>query len=169
MIKSNPDIMITIPAKTNSIDFVNGNFQNVGTIPDMRSLYDLTDPGREYAVSLPVIYNDYAAKHLQSDSDHAVRLVWIKINEQDLVRAIEHPEYIEKKLRARNDGYYSATHIVKVSNPTSNKDQYMAVAISFTKNPSEKNAFHQITTIHPKKERDIIRADGTIKPKYKKL
>lgn len=158
---------LVIPPKTNNIDFERGGFQNVGTAPDMTGFYDPGDPGREFATSRPVIYNDYAARHLKEDDVHSSRLPWIKANEADFVRAIEHPEFVEISLRARKDGYYSATHIVKVTNPTSASNQYMAVAISYSKDKN--GGFHQITTIHPKKERDILRADGTVKPKYRRV
>lgn len=167
VIKSNPEIMVTIPAKTTSIDFEHGGFQNIGTMQDMRALYDISDPGREFAVSKPVLYNNYASDHLRSDPVHMARLAWIKSNESDLVRAIEHPEYIEKELRQRNDGYYSATHFVKVQNPTSHSNTFMAVAISLSK--EKDGGYHQITTIYPKREKDIIRTDGSIKGKFKKL
>ncbi len=159
--------MITIPERTTNIDFEHGGFQNVGTMPDMQNVYDENDPGRKYAVSLPVIYNDFAAKHLQEDNIHSSRLAWIKANESDFVRAIEQPEIVEKLLRARNDGYYSATHIVKVSAPTCSGDEYMVVAISLSKGETEK-AFHQITTIHNKAYKDIFKKDGTLRDKYKK-
>ena len=167
MIKSNVDVMITIPAKTTSIDFVNGGYQNIGTMPDMRSFYSNNDSGKKFAVSKPVLYNNYASEHLQSDPVHVSRLSWIKSNEADLIRAIERPEYIEKELRQRSDGFFSATHFVKVQNPTSSSNTFMAVAISLSK--EEIGGFHQITTIYPKRERDIIRADGSIKSKFKKM
>lgn len=157
---------MTIPPKSTDIDYEHGGFQNVGTAPDMRSFYDSNAPGRLYAVSKPVIYNDYVANHLKMDDVHSSRVPWIKANEAVFVRAIEHPEYIEKELCARNDGFYSATHIVKVQHLTSSSDQYMAVAISYSKDAN--GGYHQMTTIHLKKERDIMRAVGSIKPKYKR-
>lgn len=155
-----------IPEKTASIDFENGGFQNAGTMPDMRDQYDINDPGREYAVSRPVIYNDFAANHLKADDVHLKRLVWIKANEQDFIKAIEHPEIIEKSLRTRSDGFYSATHIVKVSYPTNSGDEYMVVAISLSKD-KKKDSYHQVTTIHNKPKKDIFKKDGTIREKYK--
>ena len=160
--------MTIIPEKAKSIDFENGGFQNVGTMQDMRNQYDITDPGREFAVSRPVIYNDFAANHLKTDDVHLHRLVWIKANEQDFIKAIEHPEIIEKSLRRRSDGYYSATHLVKVSFPTNSGDEYMVVAISLSKD-KETISYHQITTIHNKPKKDIFKKDGTIRDKYKEV
>ena len=158
--------MATIPAKTKSIDFEHGGFQNVGTMCDLRNIYDAEDPGHIYAVSRPVIYNEFAAKHLLSDDVHSSRLAWIKSNESDFVRAIEKPEFVEKTLRLRRDGFYSGTHIVKVSNSTSSSDEYMVVAITYTQNPDQENSFHQITTIHPKRKREIFTFTGELRDKY---
>ena len=161
--------MTAIPEKTENINFEQGGFQNAGTMPDMRSIYDETDPGRKFAVSKPVIFTDYVAHHLQIDFVHSSRLQWIKNNESDFVRAIENPEFVEKKLRSRNDGFYSATHIVKVQHPTSRSNTYMAVAISLSKDIYAPGTYHQITTIHPLAERDVIKSNGEIKPKYVKI
>lgn len=159
--------MIVIPNQTDAIDFAAGGFQNVGTMPDMRSFYEEDDPGRKFAISGPVIYNDFAANHLKSDDVHSTRIAWIKSNEQDFIRAIEHPEIIEKTLRRRNDGYYSATHIVKVTHATCPGNAFMVVAISLSKDLPAECSFHQITTIHNKETKDIFKKDGTIRDKYK--
>lgn len=159
-----------IPEKVTSIDFMHGGFQNVGTMPDMCGFYDINDPGRKFAVSKPVIYNDndYAANHLKTDAVHSTRLAWIKINEPDFVRPIENPEIIEKALRSRSDRFYSATHIVKVALPTNSGDEYLFVAISLSKDSSP-NGFHQITTIYNKSKNDIFKRDGTLRDKYKRI
>ena len=158
--------MITIPEKTMSIDFEHGGFQNIGIMRDLRNIYNAADPGHIYAVSRPVIYNEFAAKHLLSDDVHSSRLAWIKSNESDFVRAIEEPEFVEKTLRLRRDGFYSGTHIVKVSNSTSFSDEYMVVAITYTQNPDKENSFHQVTTIHPKRKREIFTSNGELRDKY---
>ncbi len=153
---------VTIPKKTSFVDIYNTNPQNVGTLPDMRSSYSQDDPGREFSVPLPVIYNNFALDHLAKD--HPERFAWLQANAQDIIRAIEHPEFIEKTLRIRNDGFYSATHFVRVSHPTSQSNTMMGIAISLSKD--KKGGYHQITTIYPKRERDIVRSDGTIKDKF---
>ncbi len=156
--------MIVIPEKATSIDFLCAGVQNVGTMPDMRYLYGEDDPGREYAVSKPVLYNVYASSHLQSDPKHAERLAWIKENGTLFFKAIEEPEFIEKRLRQRKDGFYSATHFVKISHPKFSRDTMMCVAISLSKD--EVGGYHQVTTIYPKRTSDIIRVDGTIKDNF---
>jgi len=54
---------------------------------------------------------------------------------------------------------------VKVSLPGDKQWEYMTVAISLS-NLTEKG-YHRITTIHPKKYRDLFYANGILKAKYK--
>ncbi|MEA4811164.1 MAG: phage minor capsid protein [Anaerolineaceae bacterium] len=146
------------------IDFESVNkIQHVANFGDQRSLYPDTEPGKRFLTNLPVHYNEFAANHLLSDDTHASRLKWIKVNCNDFVRAIENPEIIEKALRPRNDGHFSATNIVKLRYSGEKEWEFMAVAISLSKDNS---GYHQVTTIHPLKFRDIFNAKGELKKKY---
>lgn len=145
------------------IDFTSEKDQYVADFGDQRILYPLTEPGREYGIDLPVIYNKYAANHLLSDTTHAGRLGWIKDNANDFVKAIHDPEFIERIMRLRNDGCYSVTNIAKVAISGGKQWEYVSVAISLSKSS---DGYHQITTIYPVKYRDLFRASGELKGKY---
>ncbi|MFZ3150691.1 MAG: hypothetical protein WA116_03305, partial [Anaerolineaceae bacterium] len=137
--------------------------QYVADFGDQRNLYPDNEAGKDFAVDLPVHYNQFAARHLQSDSVHSSRFLWIQENANDFVRAIEFPEFIERAMRLRNDGHFSITNIVKVVNPGTEQWDYIAVAISLSKDGT---GFHQITTIHPISYRQLYKSDGQLRNKY---
>ena len=152
-------------AKPIKIDFESDKKQIVTNFGNQTGYYPDTEPGREYAIDLPVVYNEYAAKHLKSDDIHRKRLAWIEDNSMDFIRAIRNPEMIEKVMRLRNDGHFSVTNIVKVAIPGGEQWEYLAVAISLSK---DKQGAHQITTIHPMRYRDLFyKITGLPKNKYK--
>ena len=147
------------------IDFESEKEQVITSFGNQTNYYPDTELGREYAIDLPVIYNEYAAKHLKKDDAHRKRFDWIESNTVDFVRAIRNPEMIEIAMRLRDDGYFSVTNIVKVSNPGVEVWEYLAVAISLSK---DKYGNHQITTVHPMRYRDLFyKITGLPKKKYK--
>ena len=96
----------SIPGPVKKINFKSSEYQNIAELGDIRNCFPDTDPGKIYITPKPVIYNGYAAHHL-SDADHRKRLDWLEKNEDGLRKAIQTPDFIEKKIRARKDGYYS--------------------------------------------------------------
>lgn len=153
------------PIKPEQIDFTAiDKVQYVANFGDQRGLYPAEDPGREYARDLPVFLNQYGTRHLISDDLHILWLAWVSRNASDVIRAIEKPEIIEKTLRPKRSGGYSASHIVRVSSPTSPGDEFMLVSIWLS--PKIDGGFHQIITIHPLEKRRLYKADGTIRDKY---
>lgn len=160
-----PDLNKPIdPAK---INFKSGEYQRISNLGDIRSLYQSHDPGINYATSKPVIYNHFAADHLLADDAHKIRLPWLQKNADGFVRAINSPDFIEKSLRLRRDGYFSATHIVELFPGGKDEERFMTVAISLSKNPTM--GYHQVTTIHPATWRNIYKADGNLREKYLKV
>lgn len=153
-----------IAKQTPKVDFRSPEYQRVADLGDVRSSYDPADPGVNYAVSRPVIYNKFAHDHLMSDDLHRARLPWLEKNVDGLRQAIRSPGFVEKQLRLRRDGHFSATHIVELAAGGKDDERYMMVAISLSKNST--NGYHQITTIHPARWRDIFKADGTLRNKY---
>lgn len=164
--KSEDIILKPKPMQAADIDFSSITPQYLCDFMDMTGSYE-GDPGGKYATSLPVMYVDLTARHLNEDETHRKRLVWLEKNKQDLIKAIIAPEIIEKTLRARNDGHYSATHFIKVMHPLDSGSEYMAVAISLAN--ERESAFHQITTIYPRAKRAIFKPDGSVREKYFKL
>ncbi|MGI6741526.1 MAG: hypothetical protein ACOX7C_08675 [Brevefilum sp.] len=146
------------------IDFASTDYQYVADLGDMRKLYQLNDPGKEFAISRPVIFNEYSANHLLSDSLRKERIPWIETNINQFLRALISPDLIEKTLRKRKDGYFSATHIVDLGKEKTDSKGFMAVAISLSKDLY--NGYHQITTIYPRTWRNIYNSDGTLREKY---
>ena len=149
-----------------SIDFDHGGFQLIETMPNMIDTYGADDPGKVYALSKPVIYNDYTSRHITMD--HPERRNWLFANEESVIKAVTQPEFVERKLRHNNNGHYSATHIVKAINQTSKGDEYLAVAISFDLETTP-TGFHQITTIHQMGNRQLFYKNGELKDKFIKL
>ena len=153
--------------KPEQIDFAGVNkVQHVTNFGDQRHFYPELEPGRRWAVDAPVHLNNYGTEHLLKDELHSRRIGWLQANSQDFVRGIHAPEFIESKIRLRRDGHYSVTNIVKVSEPGEKGWEYMATAISLSKTS---NGYHQITTIHQLKLRDLFYANGVLKPKYSKV
>jgi len=155
-----------VKPKPKTIDFESDKEQVVTNFGNQTNYYPDTESGREYAIDLPVVYNAFAAKHLKGDEMHSKRLPWIEQNLADLVRAIESPEIIENKVRQRKNGHYSLTNIVRVTNPGNEGWDYMVVAISLAKGRS---GFHQITTIHPKRYKELFKKDGSLRGIYIKV
>ena len=152
------------PVKPQKIDFTAlDKVQYVANLGDQRRLYSAEDPGREYARNLPVYLNQYGTRHLISDDTHFIRIAWIGKNAEDFTRCIANPDIIEKVIRSRTDGHFSLTNIVKVSTPGERNWEYMVVSISLSKGDS---GYHQITTIHPKKYRELFRSDGQFRANY---
>jgi hypothetical protein len=153
--------------KPEQIDFAGVNkVQHVANFGDQRHFYPELEPGRRWTVDAPVHLNNYGTEHLLKDELHSRRIGWLQANSQDFVRGIHAPEFIESKIRLRRDGHYSITNIVKVSEPGEKGWEYMATAISLSTTP---NGYHQITTIHQLKLRDLFYANGVLKPKYSKV
>jgi len=153
--------------KAAGIDFRSKEYQRIADLGDMRRFYESTDPGKDYAISRPVIYNQFAANHLLSDAVHRERITWLERNIEGLRRAITSPDFIEKQLRLRKDGYFSATHIVDLGEKELDKERFLVVAISLSKDQT--NGYHQITTIYQKAWRDILKSDGTLRDKYRQI
>jgi hypothetical protein len=149
--------------QTPKVDFRSPEYQRVADLGDVRSSYDPADPGVNYAVSRPVIYNQFAYDHLMSDDLHRARLPWLERNAGGLAKAISSPAFIEKQLRLRRDGFFSTTHIAELVGEAG-EDRYIVVAISLSKNMT--GGYHQITTIHPAKWKDIFKSNGTLRDKY---
>lgn len=150
------------------IDFYSDFPQRVGIMSDLQKFYDVSDPGYKYVIPKPVIYNNYARDHLLDNKDHEKRIAWILQNEEDFIRAVEKPEIVEKVLRSRNDGHYSATHFVRVSNPWGKDGEYLGVAISLSLK-EDNSGYHSITTIYSRPTRNIINKDGSLKKQYRKI
>ena len=128
-----------------------------------RSYYPESEPGGEFIIDLPVHYNCSAAEHLASTEIHRNRIGWIKDNIYDFIRGLEKPEIIEKRIRQRNDGHFSLTNIVQVSSPGINNWDYMVISISLSKGDSQ---YHQITTIHPIRYKELFKANSQLRDKY---
>ena len=160
-----PDLSKPIdPAK---INFKSGDHQCIADLSDVRCLYQPHDPGINYATSKPVIFNHFAADHLLADDVHKIRLPWLQKNVDGFVKAIRSPDFIEKNLRFRKDGYFSATYVSELFAGGNEDERFMIVAISLSKNTE--NGYHQVTTIHPARWRDIFKSDGTLRDKYVKV
>jgi len=155
-----------VKPKPTMIDFKSEKEQVVTNFGDQMNYYPDTEPGREYAVDLPVVYNEFAAKHLKSDELHSKRFNWLENNTSDFIRAISNPEIIENIIRQRKNGHYSLTNIVRVTNPGNEGWDYMVVAISLSK---DRSGFHQITTIHPKRYKEMFKKDGSLRGIYIKV
>ncbi len=146
--------------KETKIDFRSDVSQYIARLGDIRKFYSPDDPGIRYLTPKPVYYNFYSASHLM-DEEHIYRMKWLEDNMDELIKAVENPNYIEFFLRKLNNGHFSSTQIVELGNK-----KYMTVAISLSLD-NEGEGYHQITTIHPSKWRDLFFKDGTLKPKYK--
>lgn len=149
--------------KQRKIDFHSREFQHVADLGDIGHLFPNVDPGSKYVVPQPVMYNGFGASHL-TDKDHRYRLAWLEANRAGLIKAIENPDFVETVLRVRSDGHYSVTLIAELRSGSKTEDRFMVVAVSLGLNPE--NGYHQITTIHPTKWKDIYSANGMLKPKY---
>lgn len=154
---------VILPKK--KIDFASEENQYVAHIGNIQKNF-LNSAGHEFIVPRPVIYNNFTSRHLLDES-HKIRLQWLKENQENIIRAISHPEIVEANLRYRADGHYSITQIVEVAQKDE-KRNYLAVAISLSKENAD-NSYHQITTIYPIKQRDLFLFDGRLKIKYKLL
>ncbi len=146
------------------IDFRSKEYQNVAELGNVSGSFPQTEPGLQYVTPRPVMYTGYTASHL-SNLEHESRLEWLEENQENIIKAIKIPEYIEKKLRLRNDGYFSITQIVELINEQKIDRKFLAIAISLSKELTGKG-YHQITTIHPLKYRDLFDKFGNLKEKY---
>jgi len=145
------------------IDFASSTPQYIADLGDIANHYSPGDPGKQYVVTRPVFYNSFGASHLTDDA-HKYRLNWLTGNQEGLVKAIQSPDFIEKDLRPRNDGHFSATLIKELRPGTKDENRFMTVAVSLSLEPGK--GYHQITTIHPASWKALFYADGTLKPKY---
>lgn len=161
-----PKVPQSIPRKMGNIDFASSESQYIADLGDVQKHYSVDDPGTKFAIRRPVFYNNYGAGHL-TDKEHQSRLIWLKQNQEHLPIAVSSPEIIERTLRPRLDGHYSATQIIELPKKSDGKNRYMAVAISLSQDVSGSDAYHQITTIYPIKFRDLFTPNGELKEKYK--
>jgi hypothetical protein len=156
-----PNVSIKAP----KIDFRSGEYQQVTDLGDVSKYFSEMEPGKKFITPKPVIYNKFSASHL-SDPKHRYRLEWLEKNQEGLVKAIQSPNFIEKTIRQRRDGYNSITLVSELYPGGKIEDRFMIVAVSLSKTPS---GFHQITTIHEANWKDLFYADGTLKSKYLKI
>lgn len=149
------------------IDFRSEESQHIADLADVRDFYSLDDPGREFAIPRPVIYNNFGFSHFLSDETHKKRIPWIEARIDKVIKAISNPEYIEARLRVRKDGYFSATYLVDLGINESSEKRFLAVAISLGKDLV--NGYHQITTIQPIRASAVFKPDGSLKEKYLRI
>ncbi len=67
-------------------------------------------------------------------------------------------------MRLLINGYFSATQIVDTGNLVNGQPEYLVIAISLSNKKT--GQYHQITTIHPARWKDIFKGDGTLRDKY---
>ena len=148
------------------IDFTSTDPQHIADLGDIQRHFQVDDPGYKFITQRPVIYNRFASGHL-TDEAHRQRLVWLEKHQQGLIDSILHPDFIEKVTRERTDGHYSITLIKELFSGGENEGRFISIAISLSRDFEA--GYHQITTIHPTRWRNIFYKDGRIKEKYLKV
>lgn len=155
-----------LTAQAKKIDFSSSEFQYVADLGDIRKYYEDEDSGKRYVIPRPVYYNSFSAGHL-TDEGHKYRLQWLDENEDGFRRTVQVPDFIEKRLRIRDDGHYSATLIGELRPGTKNENRFVVIAVSLSLEPGQ--GYHQITTVHPAKWKDLFYTNGELKSKYRKI
>ena len=145
------------------IDFTSTDPQHIADLCDIQRYFQPDDPGYQYIIQRPVIYNDYSSGHL-TDELHRLRLEWLIKNQDGLIKAITQPDFIETKCRIRNDGHYSITLLSEMYPGGKKEKRFLTVGISLSL--ELENGYHQITTIHPATWKDIFYAHEGLKVKY---
>jgi len=144
------------------MDFSSSEPQYIADLGNIKKYYSEDDPGIDYVIQGPVIYNEYSSTHL-AEKEQRRRLSWLRENQDSLIKAIVSPDIIEKRLRSRKDGHYSATLIVRLPSG----DSYLVAAVSLSLELPD--GYHQITTIHPAKWSDFHHKNGEMKKKYREV
>ena len=148
------------------IDFTSTNPQHIADLCDVQRHFQANDPGYQFITQRPVLYNQYSAGHL-TDSEHVDRLAWLETNQEGLLSAIMNPDFIERATRERSDGHFSITLIKELYPGDKDEGRFMSVAISLSQNLEI--GYHQITTIHPSRWRNLFYMNGEVKHKYLKI
>jgi len=158
--------LMNISEAGKKIDFTSGDYQHVADLGNIQSFYQANDPGKPYVTQSPVIYNQYAVRHL-ADETHSKRLDWLKENQEGLMQAIVNPDFIEKVIRKRVDGHYSITLISELFLGNKSEQRFLVAAVSLGLKPGK--SYHQITTIHPARWKDLFYQNGELKKKYLRI